>query len=436
MKNSKTVILHAIILALLMLNTLIIQHSVAGTGSSSISSDKIFYSYPSTPLKAIFKQVEDSIVQITHTSQPSNNDSNPLAENITLGSGFVYDKQGHIVTSYRVIGNDKVVDVTFVDGNRYTAKVIGADIYSDIAVLQIIQNNNTLQQQQQQQQQHSHPPVKPLVIGNSSKLEVGDPVVAIGNPFGLSDSMITGVVSKIGSVMPDPVLGFAMPNVILTDIPINPGDSGGPLLNMQGEAVGINIGTDLVGTFLPDPVLGFAKPHVIHTYIPIDSSSSTASFPGLGFAIPSSTIAQIVPSLIEKGTYVHPYLGLSGLTLTPDLASTVDGSSISGNRLLSNFNGIYVDTITKNGPADKAGLHGSTTDQYSLKHGGDIIVAIDGHNVTKTDDLSSYIDLHKSVGNNVILSVYRDGHTLNLKTMLTSRPSSLHPYAPKSNSKP
>ncbi|HEY6882820.1 MAG TPA: trypsin-like peptidase domain-containing protein, partial [Nitrososphaeraceae archaeon] len=216
MKNSKTVILHAIILALLMLNTLIIQHSVAGTGSSSISSDKIFYSYPSTPLKAIFKQVEDSIVQITHTSQPSNNDSNPLAENITLGSGFVYDKQGHIVTSYRVIGNDKVVDVTFVDGNRYTAKVIGADIYSDIAVLQIIQNNNTLQQQQQQQQP-SHPPVKPLVIGNSSKLEVGDPVIAIGNPFGLSDTLTTGIVSGIGRLLPSAGgAGFSIPNAIQT----------------------------------------------------------------------------------------------------------------------------------------------------------------------------------------------------------------------------
>jgi S1-C subfamily serine protease len=434
MKNSKTVILNAIILALLMLDTLIIQHSVMGTGSSTISSDKSSNSYPSTPLKAIFKQVEDSIVQITHIS-PSNNVSNPLAENITLGSGFFYDKQGNIVTSYRVIGNDKIVDVTFVDGSRYTAKVIGADIYSDIAVLQIMQNNNT-RQQQQQQQLPLLPPFKPLVIGNSSQLEVGDPVVAIGNPFGLSDSMITGVVSKIGSVMPDPVLGFAMPNIILTDIPINPGNSGAPLLNMQGEVVGINSGTDLVGTFLPDPVLGFAKPHVIQTDIPIDSPSSTSSFPGLGFAIPSSTIARIVPSLIEKGTYMHPYLGLIRLTLTPDLARTVDGSGISGNRLLSNFKGIYVDTITKNGPADKAGVHGSTTDQYSLKHGGDIILAIDGHKVTKIDDLTSYIDLHKSVGSNVILSVYRDGHTLNLKTTLTSRPSSLHPYAPKSDSKP
>ena len=422
MKNLNIVVLHAIVLALLMLDTLIIQHPVMGTDSSSISSAKTSNSYPSNPpLNAIFKQVEDSVVQITHISQTSENVSNSLAENITLGSGFVYDKQGHIITSYRVIGNNKIVDVTFVDGNRYTAKMIGVDIYNDIAVLQIIQNDNT----RQQQQPLPLPALKPLVIGNSSKLEVGDPVIAIGNPFGLTDSIITGVVSKIESVVPDPVLGFDMPNVILTDIPINPGNSGGPLLNMQGEAVGINIGNDLVGTFLPDPVLGFANHHLIKTEIPIDFPGSTASLPGLGFAIPSSTITRIVPSLIEKGTYVHPYLGLVGVTLAPHLAQNITGIPAA------NFKGIYVDTITKNGPADKAGLHGSTTDQYSLKHGGDIIVAVDGHNVTKTDDLTSYIDLHKSVGNSVILSVYRDGHTLNLKTTLTSRPSSPTPEANK-----
>jgi S1-C subfamily serine protease len=419
MKNFNIVVLHAIVLALLMLDTLIIQHPVMGTDSSSISSAKTANSYPSSnpPLNTIFKQVQNSIVQITHISQTSENVSNPLAENITLGSGFVYDKRGHIITSYSVIGNNKVVDLTFVDGNRYTAKMIGADIYNDIAVLQIIQNDNT----RQRQQPPPLPVLKPLVIGNSSKLEVGDPVIAIGNPFGLTDSMITGVVSKIESVVPDPVLGFDMPNVILTDIPINPGNSGGPLLNMQGEAVGINIGNDLVGTFIPDPVLGFANHYLIQTETPIDSPSSAASFPGLGFAIPSSTITRIVPSLIEKGTYVHPYLGLVGVTLTPQLAENITGIPVA------NFKGIYVDTITKNGPADKAGVHGSTIDQYSLKHGGDIIVAVDGHNVTKTEDLNSYIDLHKSVGNSVILSVYRDGHTLNLKTTLRSRPSSLTP---------
>ncbi|MBV9177801.1 MAG: trypsin-like peptidase domain-containing protein [Nitrososphaeraceae archaeon] len=418
MKNLNIVILHAIVLAVLMLDTLIVQHPVTGTDSSSISSEKSSNSHPSNPpLNAIFKQVENSIVQITHMSQTSDNVSNSLAENITLGSGFVYDKQGHIITSYHIIRNYKVVDVTFVDGNRYTAKVIGADIYNDIAVIQIQNTTN----QQQQQQQPPLPALKPLVIGNSSKLEVGDPVIAVGNPFGLTDSMITGVVSKIESVVPDPVLGFDMPNVILTDIPINPGNSGGPLLNMQGEAVGINIATDLVGTFLPDPVLGFANHYLIQTELPIDSPSSTASFPGLGFAIPSSTIKRIVPSLIEKGTYVHPYLGLNGVALTPDLAQNITGIPAA------NFKGIYVDTITKNGPADKAGLHGSITDQYSLKHGGDIIVAVDGHNVTKPDDLTSYIDLYKLVGNSVILSIYRDGHTLNLKTTLTSRPSSLTP---------
>ena len=419
MKNLNIVVLYSIVLALLMLDTLIIQHPVMGTDSSSVSSAKTSNSYPSNPpLNAIFKQVENSIVQITHMSQTNENVSNSLGENITLGSGFVYDKQGHIITSYRVIGNDKVVDVTFVDGNRYKAKTIGADAHNDIAVLQIIQNGNT---RRHQQQPPPLPALKPLVIGNSSKVEVGDPVIAIGNPFGLSDSMITGVISKIEGAVPDPVLGFDISNVILTDIPINPGNSGGPLLNIQGEAVGINIGNDLVGTFLPDPVSGFANHYLIQTEIPIDSPSSTASITGLGFAIPSSTITRIVPSLIEKGTYVHPYLGLVGVTLTPRLAENITGIPAA------NFKGIYVDKITKNGPADKAGLHGSTTDQYSLKHGGDIIVAVDGHNVTKTDDLTSYIDLHKSVGNSVILSVYRDGHTLNLNTKLTSRPSSLTP---------
>jgi S1-C subfamily serine protease len=124
---------------------------------------------------------------------------------------------------------------------------------------------------------------------------------------------------------------------------------------------------------------------------------------------------------------LHPYLGLGGVTLTSDLAQTINGSSGNSNSLPANLKGIYVNTVTKNGPADKAGIHGSNTDQYSIKHGGDIIVAIDGHNVTKTNDLISYIDMHKSVGSSVILTAYRDGHTLNLKTTLVPQPSSRHP---------
>ena len=223
------------------------------------------------------------------------------------------------------MGDAKVVDITFVDGNRYTAKVIASDIYSDIAVLQISQNAS-------QHQQQLLSSLKPLVIGNSSNLEVGDQVIAIGNPFGLSDTMTTGIVSGIGRSLPASVGGgFSIPNLIQTDAPTNPGNSGGPLLDIQGKMVGMN--TAIV--------------------------SGTNTFSGIGFAIPSNTITKIVPTLIEKGYYAHPYLGLTFKTLTSDLA---ENASIP-----VNLEGAYVDTIMKNGPADKAGIHGSTTDQYAKK---------------------------------------------------------------------
>jgi S1-C subfamily serine protease len=344
-------------------------------------------------LKTIFKQVQNSVVQITSKIPiPAGNPSNPQPQqnSTALGSGFIYDNAGRIITNNHVVGDAKIVDVTFVDGNRYTAKVIGTDIYSDIAVIQI---QNTTKQQQQQ----PLPPLKPLVIGNSSKLEVGDPVIAIGNPFGLSDTLTTGIVSGIGRLLPSAGgAGFSIPNAIQTDAPINPGNSGGPLLNMRGEVVGINTAV----------------------------FSGTGTFSGIGFAVPSNAITKIVPTLIEKGTYPHPYFGAKIATLTSDVLQNVTTDLPSAARTaLSNLKGAYVDTITKNGPADKAGVHGSTTDQYSKKHGGDIITAIDGHPIVKSDDLISYIDQHKSVGDNLTLTIYRNGHTLDLKATLTARPS-------------
>jgi S1-C subfamily serine protease len=350
----------------------------AAAESSGAGTTLIPPTSPQSPLNTIFKQVENATVQITSKVPiPSSNPQNPQAPNATaLGSGFVYDKLGRIITNNHVVGGAKIVDVTFVDGNRYTAKVVGSDIYSDIAVLQVIEN---ITQQ----------PLNPLVIGNSSKLEVGDPVIAIGNPFGLSGTITTGIVSGIGRLLPAAAgLGFSIPNAIQTDAPINPGSSGGPLLNMQGQVVGINTA----------------------------GISSSIGFSGVAFAIPSSTITRIVPTLIEKGNYTHSYIGLSGATLTSDLAQTIVG-------LPANFKGIAVDSIVKDGPADKARIHGSTTDQYSKKHGGDVITAIDGHAVTKIDDLISYLEEHKSVGNSVTFTVHRNGQSLDLKTTLTARPS-------------
>jgi S1-C subfamily serine protease len=367
--------------------------------TSTASSPVITAGTPShtsfhSPINIIFRQVQNSVVRITSKIPISiNNLSNPQTQNsTTLGSGFIYDKveycgseqqrpfcviTGHVITNNHVVGDAKIVDVTFSDGNKYTARVIGADVYSDIAVLQIMQNI-------------TQPILKPLVIGNSSKLEVGDEVVTISNPFGLDNTLTTGIISAMGRVL-SPLAesgGFSLPNIIQTDVPLASGSSGGPLLNMQGQVVGM----DTAGI---SAILGG----------------------GIAFAIPSNTLERIVPALIKNGTYIHPYLGLKGGTITSDLPENITGIPAA------NFKGIYVDTITKNGPADKAGVHGSTIDQYSKKHVGDIIVAIDGHPVVRIDDLISYIDQHKSVGDNITLTVYRNGHTLDLKATLTARPS-------------
>ncbi|MFL6321442.1 MAG: S1C family serine protease [Nitrososphaeraceae archaeon] len=370
MQNSTVFTILAIAIALIALTT---PASVIAPQSDSLSPQ-----YPS--LNTIFKEVENSVVQVT-SKIPVNNTMNSQTRNATaLGSGFLYDKQGHIITNAHVVGEAKIVDVTFVDGSRYTAKVVGTDIYSDLAAVQIIDNATQR--------------LKPLVIGNSSKLEVGDPVIAIGNPFGLSDTMTIGIVSQGGRLLPSSAgLGFSIPGAIQTDAQINPGNSGGPLLNIQGQVIGINTAAI--------------------------SASEQGGFSGVGLAIPSTTVLRIVPTLIEKGYYTHPYVGLTLITLTSDLAQTINGS------LPTNFKGVYVDLIKKDGPADKAGIHGSTIDQYSMKHGGDIIIAVDGHTVTRSEDLISYIDDHKSVGDSVIFTVHRNGHALNLKTTLSTRPSPL-----------
>jgi S1-C subfamily serine protease len=366
-------------------STAVAQQQQINSNSSSSPNSNSSPSVSPLSLNTIFKQVENAVVQITSriSITGASNPLNPQSPNVTaLGSGFVYDKQGHIVTNGHVVGNAKVVDVTFVDGNRYTAKVIARDIYSDIAVLKISQNTS------QPQQQQLLSSLKPLVLGNSSKLDVGDTVIAIGNPFGLSDTMTTGIVSGIGRSLPTSAGGgFSIPNAIQTDATVNPGNSGGPLLDTRGEMIGMN--TAIL--------------------------SGTNTFFGIGFAIPSNTITKIVPTLIEKGYYPHPYLGLTFRALTSDLAGSAG--------LPVNLNGVYVDTITKNGPADKAGIHGSTIDQYTKKHLGDIIIAADGHNITKSDDLVNYIGQHKSVGDNLTLTVYRNGHAMDLKATLTARPS-------------
>jgi S1-C subfamily serine protease len=327
-------------------------------------------------LNDIFKKVENSVVQITSKIPPplpsSQDPSNPdNQQNATaLGSGFVYDNQGHIITNNHVVSNAKIVDVTFIDGNRYTATVIGKDPFSDLAVLKIIGNLTKL--------------ISPLSIANSSNLEVGEKVIAIGNPYGLDNTMTTGIVSQTGRLLPEST-SFSIPDAIQTDASINPGNSGGPLLNINGQVIGIN---------------------------------TAGLFNGVGFAISSNTFMKEIPVLIEKGNFSHSYLGLTGTTLTSDLTTQFKNVS-------KTFRGVYVNTIVKNATADKAGLRGATTDYYSQKHGGDIITAINKQNITKIDQLITYIDQHTKPGDTITLSVYRNGHYMDLKTKVMARPSSL-----------
>ena len=322
-------------------------------------------------LNDLFGLVENSIVQVTKTMPPAN-PFGPDKENKTsLGSGFIYNNKGYIVTNNHVVENAKVVDVTLINGDRYTANVTGTDAFSDLAVIKINENTTT-----------TTTIPKPLVVGNSSELRVGDQVVAVGNPFGLESSMTTGIVSQIGRLLSIDERGFSIPNAIQTDALINPGNSGGPLLNMKGEVIGVN---------------------------------TAGIFPGgIGLAVPSNTVLRIIPVLMEEKNYTHPWLGVTGNTLTADIAKRekVDRTQ----------KGVIIDTIVRSSPADLAGLNGSNINQYGEKRGGDIITALDGKPIIKMEDLISYLELNKAVNDNATLSVYRDGEIIDKQITLKSRP--------------
>lgn len=319
-------------------------------------------------LNDLFELVENSIVQVTKTMPPAN-PFGPDKENTTsLGSGFIYNNKSYIVTNNHVVENAKVVDVTFINGDRYTANVTGTDPFSDLAVIKINENTTNIP--------------KPLVVGNSSELKVGDQVVAIGNPFGLDSSMTTGIVSQIGRLLSIDERGFSIPNAIQTDALINPGNSGGPLLNMKGEVIGVN---------------------------------TAGIFPGgIGLAVPSNTVLKIIPILMEEKNYTHPWLGVTGNTLTADIAKR--------EKLDRTQKGVIIDTIVRDSPADLAGLNGSSVNQFGEKRGGDLITALDGKPIIKMEDLISYLELNKAVNDNATLSIFRDGESIDKEITLKSRP--------------
>lgn len=333
----------------------------------------------SNQLTQIFKKVENSVVQITSKVTSVNPNiiinGNPLESQSTkLGSGFVYDTSGHIITNNHVVEGAKTVDVRFVDGNIYSADVIGTDPYNDIAVLQITDD-------------FSEEHLQPMILGDSSQIEVGQQVIAIGNPYGLSGTVTTGIVSQVGRLLPNSEAGYSIPNVIQTDAAINPGNSGGPLLDMQGHVIGINTAIQ----------------------------SGTGEFSGIGFAVPSNTAKRLIPSLIENGKYSHPWLGVSGTSLTPEIAKQLD--------LPKNYKGVFVTTVIKDGPAQKAGLQEASYNINREIKGGDVIIAIDGYQMRDIDDLIIYLADNKKVGDSVVLEVNRNGNLVELTAILAERPA-------------
>ena len=341
-----------------------------GQGISTVGETTPIYEKRYLSLVEIFEQSESGVVKVNvqRTAQVIGASS--------VGSGFVFDTFGHIITNSHVVADAKKIVVTFLDGRSYNAQLVGADPFTDIAVIKV---------NAEQTQFH------PISLGDSSQLKVGEQIAAIGNPFGLSGSMTSGIVSQLGRLLPAQDSGFSIPDVIQTDAAINPGNSGGPLLNMKGQVVGINTAIQ----------------------------SATGEFTGVGFAIPSRTLMKIVPTLIQDGEYNHPWLGISGRDIDPDLANILN---------LTDAKGFLVIIVVEDSPASKAGLHGSTEtkeiDGINYPIGGDIILSVDGKEVRQIDDILIHLQREKSVGDEMVLEILRDGRTTNFVLLLEERPNS------------
>jgi S1-C subfamily serine protease len=341
-------------------------------------------------LPDLFSKVEKSVVQV------ASNDDIDISSSSRLGSGFIFDRDGHIVTNYHVIAGGATqgnVQITFLDGSAYNARLIGGDPFSDLAVLRL--NGENIPSDK----------LVPLPIGDSTTLRVGEGVVAIGNPFGLSGSMTEGIISGLGRMLPsaeqevesdtipsglDTSTGFLIPDIIQTDAPINPGNSGGPLLNIQGEVIGINTAI----------------------------FSTTGASAGIGFAIPSNTVRKVVPSLITKGEYQHPYLGIIGVDITPEIARALG---------LTDARGFLVTEVADGSPAQKVGIRGggslTNVNGREIAMGGDVIVKVDDKTVRKIDDILTYLEREKNVGDTVQFTVLRNGGTESINLTLGPRPT-------------
>jgi 2-alkenal reductase len=289
------------------------------------------------------------------------------------GSGFVYDEAGYIVTNNHVVALANRIEITFADGEQLEAEVVGTDPDSDLAVLKVEAKPDSL---------------KAIKLANSNELRVGQLVVAIGSPFGLANTLTTGVISGLDRQFPGaqaPGGGrYNIPDIIQTDAAINPGNSGGPLLDMRGNVIGVN-------TAIESPVRGSS---------------------GVGFAVPANVVAVVVPQLIDQGSVSHPWLGISGSELNASLAESLG--------LDRSQRGIAIGDVVAEGPADVAGIQPANP---ATGLGGDVIIGVDNQEVKEFDDLLGYIVEKARVGQAIELLILRDGKELTIPVTLGERPS-------------
>lgn len=330
--------------------------------------------YQDTLLTTLYEQVNPGIVSIQVLAESGSG----------LGSGFVFDKQGHVITNLHVVEGAKDLEVDFTSGLKVRGKVVGEDSDSDIAVIKVDAPAEAL---------------FPLQMSDSNQLKVGQTVVAIGNPFGLSGTMTTGIVSARGRTLESLRMtpegrSFSAGGLIQTDAAINPGNSGGPLLDLKGRVIGIN--------------------RAIRTNTATGEGEPSNS--GVGFAVPVNIVKRVVPVLIEKGAYDYPYLGIS----SREEISLMEQEALR----LPQSSGAYVLEVVAGGPADKAGLIGGTqqTNIIGLPGGGDLIIAIDDRPVRVFGDLLTYLMENKSPGDTVKLTILRDNQQKEVTLTLGKRP--------------
>jgi len=362
-----------------------VQQPVASSNSAQLAA------YEGT-LEGIYTSVSPSVVNIRVVVQPTSQSSNsPSIPGFSfnfpqdqtpqsgLGSGFVWDAQGHIVTNNHVVDGADKIEVTFSDGTTIPATRVGTDPDSDLAVIKVDPSAHALQ---------------PVQVADSNGVKVGQLAVAIGEPYGLEGTMTAGIVSAVGRTLPTgdgTGPSYSIPDIIQTDAPINPGNSGGVLVNDAGQVIGVTSA--------------------------IESPSGTNA--GIGFAIPSAIVNNVVPALIKDGKYVHTWLGISGGSMVPELTQAMN--------LPDNTRGVLVAEVTANSPAEKAGLHASTKNAtiegQTVQVGGDVITKINDTPVKQIDDLIAYLASSTTVGQKVTLTILRDGKEMSVDVTLTARPS-------------